>query len=269
MSVLHQNSPNHASLQINLADSAFCESWIRKLVEAITPETTSLDVFFLGGGNQVNPSVILALRNALLALPDSVTIRTVAMGSMSPFFCAVWLVGDQRWISSDARLWIPKLPEPILRGREARQPLQEIPSPLTRLRPASRDEDHNDDTPDRFPSDSADLEALPKPGTREHACMADSHPHAVFEEDCGCRRCRMIAELRSLASVINEWFPCWEFAGRGITPQELVELRVIRPNWIFGGQASKRSAARHIDSTESAEVEDGKSEALSANPEGQ
>lgn len=240
-----------AVLPINLGDGAYCEQWIRRLSEIIKPDTTSLDVVFLGGGAKVNPSVILSLRNALLLVPQHIKLRTVASASLSPFFCAVWLLGDERWIARNARIWIPRLPETILRGGETEDHAAEA------LQNRVRETDNAEDGAGGDEGEAEDLDTLLRNMVQPKRAAGGSHQPGLLESECGCDRCRIITELRTLATVVNEWLPCWEFSGKAISSEDLVEMRVIRPDWVFGNPSSGRARARHVSEVEPEVKQDG------------
>lgn len=239
------HSPSKTStVLINLSDGPACEIWIRKVAEALSPETRILEVLFVSGGQKIEPSALLSLRNALLRIPDTVFVRTVAMSSLSPFACVAWLIGDERWIAADARVWIPQLPEPILRGHPSTGPGETQNPGLTRLpEPSDSENDANSAS-----EDMQEFEKMLDQLTGDCGPFSDSHRPDLEETDCGCRQCRQATELRTLSSTVNDWFPSWEYAGVGLDVADLVELRVIRSEWVFGGKTARRSAARHVES---------------------
>lgn len=51
------------------------------------------------------------------------------------------------------------------------------------------------------------------------------------------RRSRLETDLRALADVINEWFPTWEFSGGYLCFSDLLEWKVVKPEWGFGGRS--------------------------------
>ena len=232
---------SRALLPINMADVGCCEQWIRTLSDILEAGPGAIDVVFLGGGAKPHPSVILSLRNALLMVPEHIQIRTVAGSSLSPLFCAVWLLGDERWIAQEARIWIPQLPEAILRGPEAGRDDESPRAKLTRL----SEEEEGDSG-----EDGEDLESILRQAEQKGKSSYEQHRPGVKETECGCGGCRIVTELRSVAAVLNEWFPSWEYSGQGISAQELVELRVIRPGWIYTLPSSGRGRARHVPQME-------------------
>jgi hypothetical protein len=238
----HPTPPSHASILINLSDGPSSEIWVRKIHETIKPEIHSIDIVFVAGGSKIETSALLSLRNALLRIPDRILVRTIATTCLSPFSCVAWLVGDERWIADDARLWIPQLPEPILRGLR-RAPSNPDPdsnsrSDLTRLPEAPESESAEDDADEG-------LETFLQMATGSAPSFGDSHRTESEEQECGCRKCRQALQLRTLASIVNEWFPSWEYAGAGLDANTLIELRVTRPEWVFGAKTSRRGGARH------------------------
>jgi hypothetical protein len=259
------SSPSvRASIQINLSDGPACEIWIKKISEALRPETRVLDVLFLSGGSKIEPSALIALRNALLRIPDAVFVRTVAMSSLSPFACVAWLVGDERWIAADARVWIPQLPEPILRGH----PTGAAHNPeLTRVPEPTGDGNEAEESSD----DSDEVERMINHLSGSATGLGESHRADIEETECGCRRCRQATELRTLSSAVNAWFPSWEYAGVGLDVADLVDLRIISPEWIFGGNTTRRGKARHVDPADTAESatrkQTAESKSTEANPE--
>ena len=70
------------SLHINLSDGPCAELWVRAITKAVQPATESLDVYFLGGRQLIEPAALLSLRNALMLIPESVTLRTIATTSL-------------------------------------------------------------------------------------------------------------------------------------------------------------------------------------------
>jgi hypothetical protein len=233
----------HATLEINLSDGHLCELWVSKIAAVLKPEVMSLDIFFVSGGEKINPAALLSLRNTLMLIPEAVRIRTIATSSLSPFACVAWFLGDERWMARDARLWIPRLPEPLLRGHARTEPPEKRDVLLTHLPASAADEGREGS---EWAGDDA-VQSLLRRMSSEENSLPDVHAgEGASETDCGCDRCRLYTELRTLASLTNEWFPCWEYSGTGISAQTLVELRVIRPEWILGGENSRRSKARHI-----------------------
>jgi hypothetical protein len=46
----------------------------------------------------------------------------------------------------------------------------------------------------------------------------------------------MEMDLRILADAVNEWFPTWEFNGKYLDFQDLLDWEVIKPEWGFAGR---------------------------------
>jgi hypothetical protein len=205
----------HAAVYLNLNDAPYSELWIRCITQSVTPQTELLEVHFIGGGPLIDPSSLLSLHNTLTQVPESVRVRTIATCSLSPFSCVAWLAGDERWIARNARVWIPDLDENILRAFQKTP--DEYPEPPAPPDWVSRKKE--DSEPDR------------------HECVRE-----LFHEACSCNRCRLDTELCTVAGIINEWFPCWEFAGRSLSATDLLELGVIRADWIFGGPRHGRKS---------------------------
>lgn len=233
---------SHVSVPINLSDVGYAETWIRAITESVKPGTKSLDVFFLGGGSVVEPTALLSLRNTILLAPKlagrPVFIRTFAACSLSPFACIAWLTGDERWMARDASIWIPELPESILRGK---------PLPARAQKLLSLNSERTDQTDDSDEDDGEQTLNLVF-GPRKRAttkCTCNKNPGK-----CACGMARMANDLSTMAAIVNEWFPSWEYSGRCISCDELIELRVIKPSWTFGGSISHPGAVRHVDEDE-------------------
>ena len=99
-------------LVINFQDDA--TQWFQNLTAAVAATPQEIEVQFVGGW-VAPPYEIIALRNALLGIPRSIRLVTTALVSLPPLTCAAWLVGDVRRIARDAVVWIPELPDNILR----------------------------------------------------------------------------------------------------------------------------------------------------------
>jgi hypothetical protein len=232
-------TPSETSVYINLNDTHMCESWIRAVQEAGKSGAKSLEIVFLGGGDKISPSILLSLRNAIERVPDSVFVRTVAMGSLPPFACVAWLSGDERHIARDARVWIDDYPESLLRGilPKSVEPGEEEESGEAKWHdgPDSSHEDDSDEEPD--------MDSLfRKRRNRKRQFNVCDCP----EEHCACGRKRFCTDVCSVVRIINEWFPCWEYAGMGIHSSQLVEMRVIREEWIFGERRGRRGRIQHL-----------------------
>jgi hypothetical protein len=211
-------SPRSA-VYINLNDIQYTEAWVRNVTESVHPWTELLEVHFVGGGPLVDPSSLLSLHNALTRLPESVVVRTVATCSLSPFACVAWLAGDERWIAQNAKLWIPRVPQHVLRGVQR--------------------------APDAYPTPPPPPDWRQQK-TRETSSEMDPYEceREFFHEPCSCDRCRIETELCTVSEIVNAWFPSWEYAGRALTCGELLDLGVIRPEWIFGGASSRGTKPR-------------------------
>ena len=238
----HLHPATHSTVQINLADALCCELWVRAIADALKPETRRLDVFFLGGGELICPSALLSLRNALMLVPPVIFMRTYATCSLSPFACVPWLLGDERWIAHGARLWIPKVREEILRGHLGTGADLETKSGVTANRFSQVEQGDQEENEEEDDEDASPIEGRLKSMSRMADCRC-----SLGGNECGCRRRRIAVELRTLASILNEWFPCWEYAGKGITCEELIELRIVKREWVFGGAGGRRGSVRHVD----------------------
>ncbi len=189
-------------LVINFADDA--TQWIQSISAAVLVAPEQIEVQFVGGC-MAPPFEIIALRNALLGIPSSIRLVTTALASLPALTCAAWLVGDERRIARDAVIWIPDISERILRN---------------------------------------DSRSLQDGGGEE--CAAEYEPVEENEEDeereparrrdKSQGRQRLEWDLRSLAAVLNEWFPSWEFKGSCLTFDDLVVWGVVKPEWGFGGR---------------------------------
>jgi hypothetical protein len=243
---------SHVAVHINLSDGECSEMWSCMITAAIEPGIKSLDVFFIGGGAAVEPSALISLRNTLLLVPSlaghPVFIRTFATSSLPPFSCIAWLVGDERWIAKDARVWIPDVPEVILRGKQ--HPSFRANAPEPQAPPAASDE--RDDALTDDADEEHNQPSLNEATIRRKSSQKDCKCHGDPEE-CACGRTRILNDLRTMADVINEWFPSWEYSGRGISTDELLEMRIIKPDWIFAGSMAQKAAPRHVDDVPPAE----------------
>jgi hypothetical protein len=243
MSVLSKSTATHANLQITFNQQFNPAIETQRLVETIDPQTESIDIALYCTSHKIAPSFILALRSALLLTQSRVKLRTIAMTSLSPFVCAAWLVGDERWISDDSSIWIPQLPEEILRGHPRDSRDQD--AYWTKKRPRPQRESQADEAyTDSYKKPFAPHFSLSE--KRKERVLMESHKDTLDERECGCNRCRTIVELKSLASSINDWFPCWEYSGLGIVPEDLVTMNIIKPEWVFGTKSSERASARTV-----------------------
>jgi hypothetical protein len=133
--------------------------------------------------------------------------------------CAAWLVGDERRIAKDAVVWIPELPDDILR-HGLRRP-HRVSSEGVVKKAASTGEAVAVDEED--PDDEDDAEEA-----------EDPVPFGRPKSRLGRQRCER--DLRTLADACNEWFPCFEFSGSCLTFDDLVVWDVVKPEWCFGGR---------------------------------
>jgi hypothetical protein len=133
--------------------------------------------------------------------------------------CAAWLVGDERRIARDAVVWIPELPDDILR-HGLRRPYRASGEGVVK-RAAGTGE-----------AVCVDEEDLEDDDNAEEA--EDAVPFGRPKNQLGRQRCER--DLRALADAINEWFPCFEFRGACLTYDDLVVWDVVKPEWCFGGR---------------------------------
>jgi hypothetical protein len=202
-----QPEPSFYPLVINFGDDATL--WFREIAAVIQANPPEIHVQFIGGSS-LPPFEIIALRNALLEIPSHIKLVTTAISALPPFACAAWLVGDERRIARDALVWIPKLPEELLRnGLSGSTPF---------WNPTESEEDAEGE------EESDPLQPL----------LFQSSPH----ERPSRRKTspRMEMDLRVLANAINEWFPTWEFNGKYLDFDDLVDWEVVKPEWGFGGK---------------------------------
>ena len=165
------------------------------------------------------PFDLICLRNCLLDVPESIRLVTVAMGSLPAFACVPWLVGEERHIAGEARVWIPDLPEPLLRhGTKARhtKPIQFAPTEAEAAQAA----------------EEAEVDEIFGVTTPADATRKTQRRSAHLRRE---------TDLRILADMTNEWFPSWEFAGKSLRFRDLLEWGVVKPEWVIG---STRSGVR-------------------------
>jgi len=197
-------------ITVSFADDA--AEWLREINEAVQANPKEIRVQFIGA-SIAPPFEIIALRNALLQIPEEIRLVTIATCSLPPFGCAAWLVGDERQIARDAVVWIPKLPECLLRegqkGSESRL--------LKEGEEDSDDESEDDEDPEAEPNDQ-----------RLRSMVISSN-----------KKSRVDFDLRALADVLNEWFPSWEFSGSYLDFNDLLAWEVVRPEWGFGGRGTR------------------------------
>ncbi len=197
-------------ITVSFADDA--AGWLREINEAVQANPEEIRVQFIGAGI-APPFEIIALRNALLQIPEGIRLVTIATCSLPPFGCAPWLVGDERQIAKDAVVWIPKLPECVLRGVQNGADGRSLKEAEVEL-DDDADEDEDSDADANIP--------LPR------AAIITSN-----------KKSRVDFDLRTLADVLNEWFPSWEFSGSYLDFNDLLAWGVVRPEWGFGGRGAR------------------------------
>jgi hypothetical protein len=202
---------------INFGDDA--TTWFREISEAVQEGPEAIHVQLVGGACPPAYETI-SLRNMLLQIPADIKLTTTAACSLPPLTCAAWLVGDERRIAQDAVVWIPKMPA-YLMGDPSRVPEQDQENQRT---------EENDDA-------AEDEEEAPFGGPVRRPQNGISRRGYTMGSE------RLKADIRILASAVNEWFPTWEFNGSCLTVQDLLEWNVIQPEWVFGGR-SPRTRAR-------------------------
>jgi len=203
-------------LVINFEDDA--TQWFQALSAAVSAQPQEIEVQFVGGC-VAPPYEIIALRNALLGIPRSIRLVTTALVSLPPMTCAAWLVGDERRIARDAVVWIPELPDDILRNG-LRRPHRASSEGVIKKAAGTGD------------AVAVDEEDLDDDDDAEEA--EDPVPFGRPKSRLGRQRCER--DLRQLADCINEWFPCFEFSGSCLTYDDLVVWDVVKPEWCFGGR---------------------------------
>jgi len=215
--------PAFHPLVINFGDEA--TQWFRDLSEAVQANPSEIRVQFVGGCT-APPFEIISLRNALLEIPRHIRLVTAAVATLPPFACAAWLVGDERRIARDALVWIPNLPEEILRNGLRHPPTAPEAAEATHDSVEEEEEDSDEEAPPFHTT-------LPR-----------------HKEARSMRRSRLETDLRALADVINEWFPTWEFSGGYLCFSDLVEWQVIKPEWGFGGRSVRTRESAFAANTE-------------------
>jgi hypothetical protein len=198
-------------LVVNFGDDA--TQWFRELSAAVASRPAEIEVQFVGGC-AAPPHEIVALRNALLRLPRSIRLVTTALVSLPPMTCVAWLAGDERRISKDAVLWIPDLPEDILRGGLRRGPHSAMDGGKNKAGKG----DFEMEAEDSASEDEGD----------------EAPPFGRPKGTMGRKRCER--DLREISDVLNEWFPCWEFRGGCLSIDDLVVWGVVKEEWCFGGR---------------------------------
>ena len=201
---------------INFGDDS--TTWYQQVAAAIHAQPPEIRVQFVGG-NVVAPYDIVSLRNCLLEVPSHIRLVTTAAASLPPFACAAWMTGDERRIAKDAVVWIPNLPEQLLRSGSK--------GPHGCLQKQQEDEDLQDDG---FEDDDIPFGAPP---------VWESRNHRNESQNMGTAR--MEADIRILADIVNAWFPTWEYAGKFLRFDDLLEWGVVRPEWGFGGTRSRHA----------------------------
>lgn len=203
---------------INFGDDS--TTWYQQVAAAIHAQPPEIRVQFVGG-NVVAPYDIVSLRNCLLEIPEHIRLVTTAAASLPPFACAAWMAGDERRIAKDAVVWIPNLPEPLLRSGSK--------GPHGCLQKQQEDDDLQDDG---FDDDDIPFGAPP---------VWESRNQRNESQNMGTAR--MEADIRILTDVVNAWFPTWEYAGKFLRFDDLLEWGVVRPEWGFGGTRSRQVLA--------------------------
>ena len=157
-----------------------------------------------------------------MQIPERIRLVTIATCSLPPLCCAAWLVGDERQIAKDAVVWIPKLPERVLREGQ-RGALCYASNKMSPDSGEESEESYNSE-------DAADCR----------------RPHS--SNISASKRSRIDLDLRTLADVLNEWFPTWEFNGSYLDFDDLLAWEVVRPEWGFGGRAARTRQPQAVSS---------------------
>ncbi len=192
--------------------------WFKQITMAIHAAPSEIRVQFVGG-REVAPFDILSLRNCLMDIPESVRLVTIAATSLPAFTVAAWLVGEERRIARDAVVWIPDLPEALLRhGSKA---------PIGSQFQAS--------------SEETDEEAADENDETENSLFSAPFRHRRLQQarKTNQGKLRLETDLRVLADIVNEWFPSWEFRGNALRFADLLEWKVVEPEWGFSGRRSR------------------------------
>ena len=200
------SQPSYYPVIINFSDDS--SEWYKQIAAAIHAAPPEIRVQFCGG-SEVVAFDLICLRNCLLDIPDSIRLVTVAMGSLPAFACVPWLVGEERHIAREARLWIPDLPEALLRhgtrGRHFKPVLVE---------------------PTEADSEEQQLDELFGITPRAEASQRTRRRSSNLRRE---------TDMRILADMANEWFPSWEFAGKCLCFDHLLEWGVVKAEWAIGG----------------------------------
>jgi len=228
-SPMNQKTQNHphknTDIQIVVVDLAEkATTWFRDIREAVQTSPAEIHIHLLGG--VCAPLFeIISLRNALLLIPKHIKLVTVAACSLPPLACAAWLAGDERHIAQDAVVWIPNVPEHLMKG-----PTKTCHSDSwveSENESESDEEDDSDEQTTNRISPSGFLLKVTKSGF--------SLGHRRRDRD-----------IQTLCGVINEWLPCWEFKGSCLNVTDLIEWNVVQPEWVFGGQSAR---TRHLSAS--------------------
>ena len=255
-------------LVINFGDDA--TQWFQNLSAAVSARPKEIEVQFVGG-SIAPPYEIIALRNALLGIPRSIRLVTTTLVSLPPLTCAAWLVGDERRIARDAVIWIPELPEDILRNglrrhyqasSEGSNTFAGAGEAVRALEDAPESENDAEEAEDSVPFGRPGGHLGSEAGAGEEG-FGGAAPMRRSRSDLRRQRCEL--DLRALADVLNEWFPSWEFNGSCLTFDDLVVWDVVKPEWCFGGRGvrhrpeapSKKGRTRAIVTQSRAFVESG------------
>ena len=195
-------------LTVDFADDA--SGWLRDINQAVQSNPDEIRVQFIGGCI-TPPFEIIALRNALLQIPEHIRVITIATCSLPPLGCAAWLVGDERHIARDAVVWIPRLPEHVLREGQRGALCHSNTKEGSEFNEESEEDDNSgEDSRSR---------------RRDSSTMSSS------------KKYRIDFDLRTIADALNQWFPSWEFSGSCLDFDDLLAWEVVRPEWGFGGRA--------------------------------
>ncbi len=200
-----QSQPSYYPVIINFSDDS--SEWYKQIATAIHAAPPEIRVQFCGG-SEVVAFDLICLRNCLLDIPTSIRLVTVAMGSLPAFACVPWLVGEERHIAREARVWIPELPEELLRHGTKGRRTKPVPMPPTE---SESEEEELDEIFGITPTQEASAK------TRRRF----ANP-------------RKESDMRILADMANEWFPSWEFAGKFLGFDDLLEWGVVKSEWAIG-----------------------------------
>lgn len=199
-------SPEIESLPVLIELSADSSEWFKQLLAAVAARPGEIRVHFTGGSD-APPCELIALTNYLKEVPSEIRLVTVAMGSLPSFACVPWMVGEERWIARDALVWIPDLPEEFLRSG-TRGKLGYFSRKRQRSEGAEQDR--------WVDGKSGEAESGASRRRRDFSTM------------------RLEGDLQILADAVNEWFPSWEFRGKPLRFDDLVEWGVVDARWVVG-----------------------------------